>query len=281
MRKIVINGVEVDLDALKSANTGPKEEPQTVTRSFSGNTLTVEDAIADVNIRSTDATIIEVVITGPKSLIDNIDVSEADGNVAIKGENGGRNCTTVIRSGGNVISMSQSGRSGVQIGSIGGGATIISGGNIIINDDGKPETTIDIKVPIGTDLDLSDISGRVSIGDTKSNLRARISGSGSIYASSIKKLYGRISGSGDLTVENITGDASVRVSGSGDVNINNGNIEELEVEVSGSGDVRVYATAQTADLSASGSGDIYVAHVVKSPRKHASGFGDIKVGRIG
>lgn len=300
MQKIIINGVEVDLDSLKKATGEFGEKTETITKSLSGNTLSVSDVNADVNIKPTDAKAITVSVTGLKSLIKDVIVKEKNESVIIKGKGtsarGGS--STIIQSGGGTV-ISTSGRGVSVIGSV-HGSTIISGNNIIISDGDWDKMTIDVELPTGTTLEFSGVNGDISIGDTRSDLRTILSGSGSVRAVSVKTFDGFVSGSGDIDIERITDGASVRVTGSGDftagsvsgnvvlkisgssnANIKSGRIKKLEVSVSGSGDVRVNTTAQKADLWVSGSGDIYVAHVIERPRKNVSGSGDVKIGRIG
>lgn len=240
-----------------------------IQKTFSARDIEVLELSANVNIQPHDGEV-EVAITAPESVIEEISLSQADNLVTIKGQ-GKSNSGGINISGGNISIVGGVIRSGnIQIGGMSRGSINI-GGN-------EPEIEISVKVPFKANVEVSDIEGKVVIGNIRGNLRANINGVGEVNAGEMNKVIGKISGSGTLIVQSVTGDLKVKVSGSGDVKVNGGNISDLEASVSGSGDVHINAEAQTADLDVSGSGDIYIRKVVAKPRKHISGVGEIRVG---
>jgi len=150
---------------------------------------------------------------------------------------------------------------------------LIANANIQLHDGKTVEVTI-----TGPESLVKDIEGKVTVGNTDGNLRASIGGTGSVHAGRVKKINGRISGSGEIIIASANGDAKLRISGSGSANINGGEIDELEVSVAGSGSARINAKANDADLDVSGVGNIYVHQVVNRPRRRVSGVGNINVG---
>jgi hypothetical protein len=215
-------------------------------------------------------------------LVANIDVLHNGNTVTIRGKNASQGGgMTIISGGGSHISVGRiNSRSIVVGGNVSYvGRDFVGGQNIVVGGGGNiSEVGIDIKVPNGTDIDVSDIDADVTIGNTKGNLRASIGGSGSVSAGSVKKINGRISGSGRITIASVTGDAKLSISGSGSVQIDGGEIQELEVSVSGSGNAQINATAKEGDLDVSGVGRINVNHITKNPRRRVSGVGSINVG---
>ena len=272
--------------------------PETIKKKTFPNgttTLTVKNTFANVNIGPTETTAIEVTIAGPQSLIEEIIMSETDGNVTIRGKGGGKSNTTTTRtqSGGDVITIQTGPNSyignintnGTSSYSYNGTSYSYNSGecDTIIPDNNNgdnPEVTVSINIPVGTTLDLSNAGGKIIIGDTQSDLRASTFGIGYIHATSVKNLYSRVSGASNLYIENITGDeAFVQISGTGDVYIDKGQIGKLKVTTSGSGDTCILATTQEANLNVSGRGDIYLARCTHNYSQHISGVGKIAIGQ--
>lgn len=105
-------------------------------------------------------------------------------------------------------------------------------------------------------------SGRVKAQGSLSSgfFRAKVSGSGSIYVTSLntQQLESVISGSGDIELAGTAPTQSCTVSGSGNVNTANLQSQTAEAIISGSGSITLSVT-QTLNAVISGSGDIRYA----------------------
>lgn len=230
--------------------------------------LVIADLAANVHIEPYDQKDITLQIEGPESLVNDINISNSETTAIVRGKSSNQGGVTIIGSGVQI--------GGISVASVNIGNNIsIVGGNINV---GGPELSILVKLPRQTNVELSDVNGEVSLGNTEGNLDVSIGGTCKVVAGRIKKLTGRISGSGKIHADYVQGNVKCRIGGSGKVDISGGNIDELEVSISGSGKAEINATAQNADLDVSGSGQIYVQHVVNKPRQHMSGVGRIKVG---
>lgn len=263
-----------------------KSERKTIQRSFDARNLNMLNLSANAKIEPHDGNAIEVEVTAPESQIDDISITQNGDTVVIENKNHsqGSGGMTVISSGGGSRVMTRIGniRGGNVV--VGGrgvsivGGNIISGNNIVIGGNGEPETIVSVKVPKGSNLDISNVEGEVIIGDTLGNLRTRVSTSSVVRAGKVKKLNAGASSSGEVTVERVNGNASLRASSSGSITVNGGNIEELEASASSSGSIHVRATVQQAELEASSSGQVFANHVVNKPRTHSSSSGRVRVG---
>ncbi len=112
-------------------------------------------------------------------------------------------------------------------------------------------------------------------------LRAKIKGSTSIDAVQIENVDVEISGSGNITVDQLNGSLYGRISGSGSIDILNGQVNSIDVAISGSGSLVAGVEAKNASLSLSGSGAIMVAHVLNEYIEQKTGSGLIKVCKKG
>jgi len=98
-------------------------------------------------------------------------------------------------------------------------------------------------------------------------------GSGDVHASGLQQLTGRV-GSGDLKVNDITGQLSASV-GSGDVEISN--IGSLDLGAVGSGDFKAENIHGNARIGSIGSGDVELRQVSGNVRVDTLGSGDLTV----
>lgn len=136
-----------------------------------------------------------------------------------------------------------------------------------------------VEVPIGTTVKVGKLIGLANIGDINGDLEVKISGITEIQAGMIKNLQVKISGSGNVIVQQVNGIVSARINGSGNIAINSGYSTSFTTTVSGSGNVNFGGVAEKADMSVSGSGDIYLGECLTTPIKSKSGSGHISVGK--
>ncbi len=264
------------------APIGKTSKKETIEKSFKASMLKITALCADVDILAgRDPQLIEIKAKGPASIVKNIDISENEGVLYVKGKSGiGSEGINIMSSKGS-ISIGGSTSRGIYMS--GGNITIsdgcgISGNNISIGGSAiGNETKITISVPKGTAIDVSDISGQVNIGDTEGKLRASVRGGNKINAGQMKDTALSLQGGGDIRVQEVNGDLTAQIAGSGDIRIKQGNVTTLNATITGSGDIKFGGKAENAILAVTGSGDIQVAYVKNRPITNIVGSGDIDV----
>lgn len=235
-------------------------------REFVARAVIMRDISASVTIKPYNGKIIRIEAE-PRSILNGLNISNHGDQLRIEGKNSGRGRGNIsIRTNGSSINISN-------------GSIIIDGVNI--SGDGCEDIRLhklSISVPVGTSVDVADISGDVSIGDTYGILQACAEGSNSITVGRVKSAALVVSGTGSIQAEEVTGSLMTEVSGMGHIIVKGGKVTSLNVSVSGTGQVQIGGQSETAMLSVSGMGNIYVARVETRPMKSVSGMGHITVG---
>lgn len=236
---------------------------------YDATRLEVGDISADVTVEIHDRKALVLEATGPSDEVNAIRATVRNGALVVTGTK---------RSGSGGISVINGGVSigGISFGSIFSSSSVSMGGG-----SAKSDTQIKVKVPVGTSVSVSGIDGQVTVGDTHAPLAVRLVDTGDVHAGRIGDLTVRLSGTGDVTADYVTGNVEIKSSGTGDIEIINGNVGHLSLVNSGTGDVSVDATTQTAELTNSGTGDVRMFRVVREPRKRNTGTGKIRVRQVG
>ena len=179
-----------------------------------------------------------------------------------------------VASGSNTI-ISNSGSITVNNG------VVITNGKVVTAAD-LPEATLRliVRVPVGTPIRL-DLSGQTdtTVGDVRGPLKARLSGASDVHTGAIGALDLALSGSGTLSAREVTGNVRASISGAGSLDVQGGQIGDVDASVSGTGNVIIAAPVRDADLSVSGVGKISVGEASGSVHRKVSGVGKINVGR--
>lgn len=282
MQRIIVNGQEVDLDAIAKATKGKNKQsaPKERRETFNGDALEISDLRADIDIQPSRRNEITVTVTGPEDVVDRLTIRQQDGTVLISGSTSGKSGgATVIQNirSGHIGSMTISNHS--SIGNF-GGVTIISGDDIVINTNDVTDTKLTVKItaPIYTEVNLSDTLGHTTIGNLQGDVDLDLSGQNSVEIANVRHLKLDASGACDVTVEEITGSANLDLSGNGKVELRSGYVNKLDVDVSGMCKVDAQVTAARANLDASGMCNIRVKEVTGRCRKDTSGMSHIVVG---
>ena len=116
----------------------------------------------------------------------------------------------------------------------------------------------------------------MSVGAVEGVFALTIQGSGEVSARSAGTVRIEITGSGDVDVGPVTGDANAMIAGSGDIRLRRVG-GALDARVAGSGDISTGDVALGARLSLAGSGDIAVGSVAGPLTAEIGGTGDIGV----
>ena len=275
---------------------------------FEGATaLEIDDAIAKVSLRFADTDAVTVDIAGGDERP--LTVSREGGTVRIAGEDD---------LGEDEFWRAYQGKSGVRIGKV-----QIWGGNRYIEvrngRDARFEEMLEnypavtVTLPEGSDLSVlgsavlldatgpmdeltvddniyeratfgdartADItlsgSGAITLGDVTEAIEAVLSGSGDVRFGNAANAVMSLKGSGDLTGGDIAGDLSATLSGSGDVTAGRvGGMADLSLR--GSGDVEIEEARSGAKAMLSGSGDVEVGRVEGPVEAELRGSGDIDI----
>lgn len=257
-------------------------ESQKVTvgpKRFAANALEIHGVNADVRVETHSGSDIEYTVAGPADQVESIRANVLGSTLVIKGDGSNSSSSGMTIIGGNSRTVISGGGSfgGIVMGSIfgrGGSMTVISGGN------GANPVKLTISVPKGTPVNSHKVLGNVVIGDTDGPLIASVQAA-DVSAGRVTSAQLTVQGSGDISVNEVSGAVTAHVQGSGDIEVESGSAPSLNASVQGSGDIKFRGSADTASLKVKGSGDIRVAHVRQKPLKSVMGSGDIKVKRVG
>ena len=134
--------------------------------------------------------------------------------------------------------------------------------------------SITVTVPRGTDVNVEDLVGNATIGDTQGMLH--------FEAAATNARIGRVStakielgGDGKIDIAQVTGTLKLDVGGSGKITV--GSTGNVNADIAGSGDVRLGAIAGGLDLDIAGSGDVTAAHVNGPVKVSIAGSGSVKI----
>jgi DNA-binding transcriptional regulator YdaS (Cro superfamily) len=163
----------------------------------------------------------------------------------------------------------------------------VAGGGAVFGEVGRSDRLELSNAGCG-DWTVANVKGKLSInqagsGDTRAGTASgadiNIAGSGDISLQEISgDLDVNIAGSGDVTAASVSGGLEANVMGSGDVKVAGGHARSIEVSVAGSGDVTFDGVADSLKASVMGSGDVHVAKVTGPVRKSVAGSGEVSYG---
>lgn len=260
MSRLIINGQEVDLEKVaketkgKSGSTATKERHET----FTGDVLELSNLYADIDIQPAMSNKIVVTVTGTEDFVDKLTMSQNDDTVFISGDKISRSVTVTNSS-----------------------VVCVSGNDVVINTNNgnhiKP--SLKITVPIYTEVWVSGATGDITIGNLQGDVDLGLFAQSTVRIAGVRHLGLKLSGQGDIVVEEITGSAIMDISGHNSVKLLRGYVEMLNIDASGMGKVDAQITAKCARLSASGMCDIRVKEVTERCREYHSGMSHITIGK--
>ena len=143
------------------------------------------------------------------------------------------------------------------------------------------QLTLTIEMPSNMPLNFSLVGGKADIGERDTNdTKIYLSGFGDIKVKSLKNVESRIDGSGEITILNITGEATIGIRGDGRYSIQKGSISNLKASIEGTGVIDVMADVRDADLKSEGAGSLTLATVTGKLTQSSSGAGVIKISKV-
>ncbi|HEY2446267.1 MAG TPA: hypothetical protein VGI20_11070 [Rhizomicrobium sp.] len=133
---------------------------------------------------------------------------------------------------------------------------------------------IRVTVPRGTSVEVNDLVGDATIGDTQGPLH--------FEAAASKARIGRVAradvslgGAGRIDIAQVSGPLHLEVGGSGKVTV--GSTQSVNADIAGSGDAQFGAIAGGLSLDIAGSGDVSAASVNGPTHIDIAGSGSVKI----
>jgi hypothetical protein len=214
---------------------------QTGGQAYSGDTVSIENFIGTVEIRTGNSSQINVSIENPGEHAGDPTIRQTGSLVAIDGGESVRNLNCNNRNGNMRIGR--------------GGWNGWRGGNPI-----EEYPTLTITAPESVALELRRSAFRGETGNLGS-ADITMSSCGDLVMGDIAGMANiNISGSGDITAGTVGGDLDISINGSGDVEL--GDVGgAVEIGIAGSGDVVMADVRGDTDININGSGDVGFADI--------------------
>ena len=218
------------------------------TKTFSAKAVKFDDIVGTltVNVRNGGPVTVEVAGTRPR--VQGISVSDEDDKVVIDGSNSSENES--VWNWHNWLNFSS---------------------------ESEPRTdnlNIKVTVPRGTSVEVSDLVGDATIGDTQGELH--------FEAAASKARIGRVGparislgGAGRVDIAQVSGPLHLEVGGSGKVSV--GPTQSVHADIAGSGDAQFGAISGGLSLDIAGSGDVSAASVNGPTSIDIAGSGSVKI----
>jgi len=218
------------------------------TKSYNADAVKLDDLVGSLTVSVRNGGPITVDVAGTKERIGGVHVSQDGGTVVIDGSHSNENDSVWNwRSWFNYSSDSEP---------------------------RMDNLTVRIAVPRGTGVDVRDLVGDATIGDTQGALH--------FEAAATKARIGRVgkanislAGAGRVDIAQVSGPLHLDVGGSGKVAV--GPTQSVNASIAGSGDAEFGAIAGGLSLSIAGSGDVSAASVNGPTHIDIAGSGSVKI----
>jgi hypothetical protein len=134
---------------------------------------------------------------------------------------------------------------------------------------------VTVRLPAGTPVDISGMTGNFTAGDLGSALE--FSGAGAVDATigNLRSADFSVAGAADVTLGEIAGDLDVSIAGAGDFEAVSA--QNVSINLRGAGDVSLGAVRGGLDISVAGMGDVDVASVNGPVDINVAGSGDVTI----
>lgn len=110
------------------------------------------------------------------------------------------------------------------------------------------------------------------------NLDIESSGAGKFTVESVENLVVEMSGSSEVNVTEITGNADIEIAGAGSVNVGESYMQNLTIEIAGAGDFTSEASVNNLEVDIAGAGSVSVSEVRGTQEIDRSGLGSVNIG---
>jgi hypothetical protein len=216
---------------------------------FNTNSLKLEDVVGTVIVTVRDSGPMAVQISGARERVAGVEISQDDGRLHIEASSDGDDDRSVW-DWKNWLNFH--------------------------TDDSheSDDLTIKVTVPRGSDVNVEDLVGNATIGDTMGNLRFEAASSNA-HIGKVAKAKISLGGSGRIDVASVTGLLDVEIGGSGKLVA--GPTGSVKADIAGSGDAQLGAIAGGLSVDIAGSGDITAAHVNGPTHIDIAGSGTVRI----
>jgi hypothetical protein len=145
----------------------------------------------------------------------------------------------------------------------------------LTNTNNPGQLQVHIAIPRGMAVDVDEIAGNVTIGNTMGPLKFSVQGYTESTVGNVASAKLEMAGAGKLTVANVMGDAVVDTAGSGNIRI--GDSGRVKADIAGSGSVTTGNINGGVDIDIAGSGDFSAASVHGPARASIAGSGSVTI----
>jgi hypothetical protein len=217
-------------------------------KNFNADAVRIEDMVGKLTVNVRDGGPVSVEVSGVKERVNGISIREEDGKVVIDGSDANDNES--VWNWRNWFNFSTN------------------------YEPSTDNLSVKVTVPKGARVDVSDLVGDATIGDTQGELhfeaaasKARIGRVGPAHVS--------LGGAGRIDIAQVNGALHLEVGGSGKVTV--GPTQSVHAEIAGSGDAEFGAIAGGLSLDIAGSGDVSAASVNGPTKVDIAGSGSVKI----
>lgn len=218
------------------------------TRTFSANAVKLTDIVGRVTVNVRNGGPVTVDVAGARPRVDGVTIEQEDGRVVVDGSNSSD--THSVWNWRNWFNFSSD--------------WTPNNNNLLIK----------VTVPRGADVEVSDLVGDATIGDTLGELhfdaaatKARIGRVGPAHVS--------LGGAGQLDIAQVNGPLHLEMGGSGKITV--GPVRDVDADIGGSGDAQFGAIDGGLKLDIAGSGDVSAASVNGPTHVDIAGSGSVKI----
>ncbi|MEO7904918.1 MAG: DUF2807 domain-containing protein [Candidatus Saccharimonadales bacterium] len=159
-----------------------------------------------------------------------------------------------------------------------------SGDTIVINEVSgadKHQQLLRVIIPVGTPIDISTHSSVITIADTRSSIRASITGHGSITAMSVHDMDVALSSSGWIRASSVTGTIVAELTDTAFVKIDTADCTTMHVELSVSSRIEVLAgSVETLEIASSRNTTLMFDGAVAHLKMRPCCAGDVDISEI-
>ena len=133
---------------------------------------------------------------------------------------------------------------------------------------------VKVTVPRGTDVDVKDLVGNASIGDTMGNLKFEAAAT-KAHIGKVQQASIDLGGTGNIDIASVQNELRVDMGGSG--KITTGPVGSVKADIAGSGDAHFGPIAGGLHLDIAGSGDVTTPHVNGPTHIDIAGSGSVRI----
>jgi hypothetical protein len=216
---------------------------------FNANSVKLEDVVGTVIVAVRDSGPMAVQISGARQRVAGVDVSQDDGRLHIEASSDEED-TQSVWDWKNWFNFHSD------------------------NSHRGDDLTIKVTVPRGSDVNVEDLVGDATIGDTMGNLRFEAASSNA-HIGRIAKANISLGGSGKVDITSVAGELNVEMGGSGKLVA--GPTGSVKADIAGSGDAQLGPIAGGLSVDIAGSGDITAAHVNGPTHIGIVGSGTVRI----